>query len=211
MKKIFTLSFLLIVIIAIPIEFFINTKDGIGITENQSNLEYTLGFPYSEIGLKFPIYNDEHFMISFSGGFDIMSNSFQLNIMPYLNIDSFQMKFPVFLTTKPATPNEASEVGRLYFGVVPSIYLKDLNVKFEIGGYYSSIYFWYDPAFNLNIPTPKPDELFRTRIDLKITYIKEEFSIGIGYNFLIRWLSYRSMFITSNDTPYLEAKFKIIF
>lgn len=195
----------------VAVDFFFNTRDGIGFSDKTSLVEYILGFPYSEIALFAPIGEFAgQIQLKLHGGVDILNNSFSWGISPRFLINNFSISTPLILTTKFTTTNEATEVGRFYIGFVSNFnLLKMLNL--ELGIYYSALYLWYDPAFEVNIPVPKTDDIFRAKFDFKSTYTSEAFSISIGYSALVRWLSYRSILITSENLPYLEGRFKLAF
>lgn len=202
--------FLSISQIALSINFFFNTKDGMGIHDRGEFIEYTLGFPYSEIGFITNIDKDKYFTVGIYGGVDFSGNSYQLTIKPSFSTNFFELIFPLSLTSKPSTTNEATEVGRTYVGIVPAFTFQN-RFKLQLGVYYSAVYLWYDPAFEVSIPTFRTDEIFRANVDFKVSYISDAFSFSVGYNSPLRWLSYRSTFITGENTIYFEGRFKVVF
>lgn len=196
---------------AIAVDFFFNTRDGIGFSGKTSLVDYTLGFPYSEIALVTPISEfNERIQLRVHSGVDILNNSFSWGISPRFLLNNFSISTPMILTTKFTTTNEATETGRFYLGLVPNFNLLE-TINLELGIYYSAMYLWYDPAFEVNIPVPRTDDIFRARFDFKITYTNNAFSFSLGYSALFRWLSYRSILITSENLPYLEGRFKLMF
>ncbi|MFN3328664.1 MAG: hypothetical protein ACK40U_07410 [Fervidobacterium pennivorans] len=195
----------------IAIDFFFNTRDGLGFSDKTPFFEYTLGFPYTEIALLTPISSfEEQIQLKLHGGVDILNNSFSWGISPRFLINNFSISTPLILTTRFTTTNEATEVGRFYVGLVSKFNLLEM-LNLELGIYYSALYLWYDPAFEVNIPVPRTDDIFRAKFDFKSTYANDAFSFSIGYSALFRWLSYRSILITSENLPYLEGKFKLSF
>jgi len=203
-------SLLTIAQINLPVDFFFNTKDGMGIHDKTDFVEYTLGFPFSEIGFITNIDKEKYFTIGIYGGVDFLDNSYRLELKPLFNLNPFELSFPLSLTSRPVITNEATEVGRTYVGIVPALTIQN-RFKMQFGVYYSAVYLWYDPAFEVNIPTFRTDEIFRANVDLKITYISETFLFSVGYNTSLRWLSYRSTFITGENTIYFEGRFKVSF
>jgi hypothetical protein len=192
------------------IEFFINTKDGIGVCGNYNNVSYTIGYPYSEIGLEFPVGNEKNFFVAIFGGADLLNNITQASFNISFKAENFKLSIPFIISTKPPLSNEASEVGRVYVGIVPSLAVFK-NLEIEFSNYYSWIYLWYDPAFEVNIPSIRSDDVFRSKLGFKVSYVLDSLSFGMGYNMLIKWLSYRSSFISKDDALYFEAKFKVKF
>ncbi|MCX7653246.1 MAG: hypothetical protein N2Z58_00990 [Fervidobacterium sp.] len=208
-----TLVFLLIVIIPhlnFPVQFFFNTKEGMGIYGKIDAIEYIVGYPYSEIGFATDMDKDGYLRIGIYSGVDFLSNSYQLSVKPTVDITTFELSFPLTMIVRNTITNEATEVGRTYISIVPSWTLQN-KFKVQFAMHYSALYLWYDPAFGVSIPTVKTDQLLRTKIDFKLTYFNEFLSLSIGYSALIRWLSYRSTFITGDNTVYFEGRFKISF
>lgn len=202
--------FLTIAQITFGVNFFFNTKDGMGIHDKTESIEYILGFPYSEIGFITNIDKDKYITIGIYGGVDLISNSYQIGLKPVFNLDSFELTFPLILNSRLVTTNEATEVGRTYVGIVPTFAIQN-RFKLQIGVYYSAVYLWYDPAFEVSILTFRTDEVFRANLDFKISYISDVFSFSVGYSTPLRWLSYRSTFITGEKTIYFEGRFKVVF
>ncbi|MEN3042153.1 MAG: hypothetical protein ABDH59_02455 [Fervidobacterium sp.] len=208
-----TLVFLLIALIPhlnFSVQFFFNTKEGTGIYGKIDAIEYTIGYPYSEIGFATDMGKDGYFRIGIYSGVDFLSNSYQLSVKPTLDITTFELSFPLTMIVRNVITNEATEVGRMCISILPSYTLQN-KFKVEFGIHYSALYLWYDPAFEVGIPTVKTDQLLRTKIDFKLTYFNEFLSLSIGYSALIRWLSYRSTFVTGDNTVYFDGRFKILF
>jgi len=192
-------------------EFFINTKDGIGLTGKNGIIEYTLGFPYSEFDMLLSLTSGNYVNLKFSGGYDFRESSYSFKVGPLFRISNFELDIPVSLDTKYMETDTAMEVGRIYIGLSPSYFIKDAGVKFQVNAYYSALYLYYDPAFNVNVPTFRTDELFRSKLDFNVRYLGDGFSVGFGYVTSLRWLSYRSFFITGDNSVYFDARFGIEF
>ena len=192
-------------------EFFINTKDGIGLTGKTGIIEYTLGFPYSEFDMLLSLTSGDYVSLKFSGGYDFRESSYSFKVGPLFRVDNFELDIPVSLDTKYMETDTAMEVGRVYVNLSPSYFIKDAGVKFQVNAYYSAFYLYYDPAFNVNVPTFRTDELFRSKLDFNVRYLGDGYSIGFGYVTSLRWLSYRSFFITGDNSVYFDARFGIEF
>ncbi len=194
-------------------EFFINTKDGIGLTGKTGIIEYTLGFPYSELDMLLSLTSDDYVTLKFSGGYDFGRSSYSFKVGPLFRIDNFELDIPVSLDldTQYMETDTATEVGLVYIGLSPSYFIKDAGVKFQVNAYYSTVYLHYDPAFDVNIPTFVTDEQFRSKLDFNVRYFGNGYSIGFGYATSLRWLPYRSFFITGDNSVYFDARFGIEF
>ena len=192
-------------------EFFINTKDGIGLAGKTGIIEYTLGFPYSEFDMLLSLTSGDYVSLKFSGGYDFRESSYSFKVGPLFRVDNFELDIPVSLDTKYMETDTAMEVGRVYISLSPSYFMKDVGVKFQMNAYYSALYLYYDPAFNVNVPTFRTDELFRSKLDFNVRYLGDGYSIGFGYVTSLRWLSYRSFFITGDNSVYFDARFGIEF
>ncbi|MGB4262013.1 MAG: hypothetical protein WBJ29_00495 [Fervidobacterium sp.] len=192
-------------------EFFINTKDGIGVADKFGIIEYRLGFPYSEFDMLLRLAPGDYINLKFSGGYDFRESSYSFKVGPLFRIGNFELDIPFSLDTKYMETDTAMEVGRMYIGLSPSYFIKDAGVKFQVNAYYSALYLYYDPAFNVNIPTFRTDDIFRSKLDFNVRYLGDGFSIGLGYVTSLRWLSYRSFFITGDNSVYFDARFAITF
>jgi len=190
-------------------EFYFNTKNGFGIMGSVDSINYKIGFPYSEIGFKIPLDGGKSIFISTYGGYDFNNSTYFLKVSPDFVFNSFSISTAFEFASKSIITDEATETGRFNAGLDVTYRFEDLI--FQAVAYNSVFYLYYDPAFNLNIPTIFTDNIFRSSLDIRISYVQPTYSISIGYYAVLRWLSYRSSFITGENTGYIEGKFKIKF
>jgi hypothetical protein len=190
-------------------EFYFNTKDGMGITGSSDSISYLLGFPYSEVGFRLPLDENRTIFLSTFGGYDFGKSTYFLKLSSDFQVENIIVSLPFELTTKIVETNEPTETGRFNVGLSASINFG--NINFSVLAYYSVLYLFYDPAFNVNIPTVYTDNIFRSSLNVKVSYIQPTFSISLGYFASLRWLSYRSSFITGENSPYIEARVKVRF
>ncbi len=190
-------------------EFYFNTKNGFGIIGSIDMINYTIGFPYSEVGFKFPISNVGNMLVSTFGGYDFIRSTYFFKMSPDFSFNNLIISTPFELASKSITSDEATETGRFNVGLEVSYGVE--NVIFRISAYYSAFYLYYDPAFNVNIPTIHTDDIFRSSLDVRLTYKQPYYSITFGYYAILRWLSYRSSFITGENAGYIEGRFKVKF
>ncbi len=190
-------------------EFYFSTKDGMGIMGSSDAISYLLGFPYSEVGFRLPLDENRTIFLSTFGGYDFGKSTYFLRLSSDFQVENITVSIPFELTTKIVDTNEPTETGRFNLGLSASVNFGNMNLS--VSAYYSALYLFYDPAFNVNIPTVYNDDIFRSSLNVKISYIQPTFSISLGYFASLRWLSYRSSFITGENSPYIDAKVKVRF
>ncbi|MGC9772625.1 hypothetical protein [Fervidobacterium islandicum] len=196
-------------ILSFSASFYFSTRDGMGISGSFDSINYLLGFPYSEVGFKLPLDETNTIFLSAFGGYDFIRSTYFMRLSPDFNVEKISVSIPLELSTRIVQTDEATETGRFNIGIATSIRFE--NIDFAISAYYSAFYLFYDPAFSVNIPTVYTDDIFRSALNIKISYIQPSFSISFGYFASLRWLSYRASFITGENSAYVEAKLKIRF
>ncbi|MGQ9855524.1 MAG: hypothetical protein ACUVQF_02200 [Fervidobacterium sp.] len=211
MKKILSIFLILLTFSGVMLgqEFYFNTKYGFGLSGTHGLLSYTLGFPYSEIGFKIPIDANGILSVNTQGGYDFQFSTYSFKLTPILQFYGFSIGVPLELSTKYVESQQATETGRMNVGI--NFSAKYDTIMINIFASYSMFYLYYDPAFNVNVPTVYTENIFRSILDFKISYVQSSYSLGIGYSLSVRWLPYRSTFITGQDGGYIEGRFSVKF
>ncbi|ODN29933.1 hypothetical protein [Fervidobacterium thailandense] len=191
-------------------EFFMHTRDGLGFCGKLNYIQYTVGYPYAEIGLDFPLHTI--FSLQISTGFDLKANTSTTKTLPLFTFGSFQLGIPLELLLKTEKVETLQEIGRANVGLLLG-YTQELvggvPVSVRFIALFSPYYLYYDPAYNVNIPTVRTEDVFRSRFEIKVSAAIQDITLGFGYSAAFRWLTYRSMFITGQDSIFLELRFRI--
>ncbi len=207
--RILVVCLLILNVLSLGADFYFSTKDGMGIMEFSDSISYLLGFPYSEVGFRLSLDENRTIFLSTFGGYDFVKSTYSLRLSSDFQVENIIVSMPFELTMKIGETNEPTEIGRFNVGLSASINFG--NINFSALAYYSAFYLFYDPAFNVNIPTVYTDDIFRSSLNVKVSYIQPTLSISLGYFASLRWLSYRASFITGENSPYIEARVKVRF
>lgn len=200
------------------VEFYLNTKDGMGFAGQFDAIQYELGYPFARLKVSFDTLSFLKFELS--GGYDFVARTFLNRLTVGFVFNQIEVGVPMTFKFRQLVTDEATEVGRLDVGLafawLPNAFAKSADrfaegLELAFVTQYSPAYLYYDPAFDVNIVGFRTESLFRASVEIKATYYTPLIAVGLGYSALFRWLPYRATFITSEDNFFFETRFKVKF
>lgn len=209
-KLVVTVVLLACNVLGFGTEFFMHTRDGLGFYGTLNHVGYTIGYPYNEISLVLPM--QTIFSLELSAGFDLKANTATSRVLALFMFENFQLGIPLELQIKNVKVESLEEFGRANAGLLfrySQVLTGGVPVSVNFLALFSPYYLYYDPAFSVNIPTVHTEEVFRSKLEIKLSTRFQDVTLGFGYSAAFRWLPYRSMFITGQDSIFFEMRFKI--